>query len=108
MLGAAGDQGCQERPALLAQWVLRGIRRAKGCACWAPDSPAAAGLGVMGTQGKWMDDHLLNRWMMHPRPGGARSGGWGQVLWIPVDFQPLGRAPAGDAAQELKKACKQR
>lgn len=28
--GQAGDQGCQEHPTLLAQRVLRGIRRAKG------------------------------------------------------------------------------
>lgn len=52
-LGAAGDQGCQAHRAPLAQWVLRGIRRAKGRTReggtrWAPDSPAAVGLGAGG------------------------------------------------------------
>lgn len=44
----AEDQGCQEHQALLAQWVLGGIRRAKGCTCWALDFPAVAGLGDGG------------------------------------------------------------
>ena len=99
------DQGCQEHQALLAQWVLRGIRRAKGCTCWAPDSPAAVGPVVMGAEGKWMDDHFLSHWTPHPRQGPAGLGDGGPVLWIPAEPHPIGRSPAGGAAQELKEAC---
>lgn len=64
--GAAGDQGCQAHGALLAQWVLRGIRRAKGRTRWAPDSPAAVGLGA-GGDGPEVDGRPF------PEPLGATS-----------------------------------
>lgn len=82
-LGAAGDQGCQEDQALLAQWVLRGIRRAKVCTRWAPNSPAAVGLLVVGAEGKRMDDHSLSHWTPHPRQGPAGFGERGPSLWDP-------------------------
>ena len=88
MLGAAGDQGCQEHPALLAQRVLRGIRRAKGCACWAPDSPAAAGLRAVGAKGKWMDDCFPNHRPLHPKPDRAGSQGCGRVCGFLLTGSP--------------------
>lgn len=46
--GRLGIRVAQEHPALLRLAGVKRIRRAKGCACWAPDSPAAAGLWPWG------------------------------------------------------------